>query len=237
MEVSVFYGLLAASFVASFLTVALGIGGGAFLLATMANLLPAAALIPVHGVVQLGSNSTRAALLVRHIRWPALAGFAIGSLVGAALGGALVVELPPSAVQIGIGLFVIWTVLAKPPAWMSRWPWFTGIFSSFLTMFFGATGTFVATFTKSLKLDRFRHVATHAALMTVQHLLKVVVFGWLGFAFWPWMGLIAALIFSGLFGTIAGRMTLGRLSDLNFKRALDVLLVLISLRLIWNGLF
>jgi hypothetical protein len=40
--------------------VAFGIGGGAALLAVMASLVPPAALIPVHGVVQVGSNLGRA---------------------------------------------------------------------------------------------------------------------------------------------------------------------------------
>lgn len=237
IEASVIWWLAAASFIASFITVALGIGGGALLLAIMANFLPPIALIPVHGVVQLGSNATRATLLLRHVQWQALAGFTIGSVVGAGLGGLVVVELPANTVQIGVGLFVIWSVFGKPPSWFSRWPALTGASSSFLTMFFGATGVFVATYTKSLDLNRFAHVATHAVLMTVQHLLKIAVFGLLGFAFAPWLTLIVVLIFSGMAGTLAGRAMLGRLSDLNFKRALDVLLILISLRLIWIGLF
>ena len=64
----------------------------------------------------------------------------------------------------------------------------TGVFSSFLTMFFGGTGPFVATFVKAQGLDRMGHVATHAALMTIQHALKIVVFGFLGFAFAQWIG-------------------------------------------------
>jgi uncharacterized membrane protein YfcA len=107
--------------------------------------------------------------------------------------------------------------------------------SSFLTMFFGATGLFVANFTKSLALPRQNHVATHATLMTLQHLLKVLAFGLLGFAFAPWAGFIGAMILSGVAGTLAGRVLLERMSDHGFKRALDVVLILISLRLIWSG--
>ena len=51
--------LLAVSTAGSFITAAFGIGGGAVMLATMALILPAPALIPVHGVVQLGSNVGR----------------------------------------------------------------------------------------------------------------------------------------------------------------------------------
>ncbi len=235
LDPAVVAGLLVSSFVASFITVALGIGGGALLLAIMASLMPPAALIPVHGVIQLGSNAVRAAVMIRHAYWAPFLAFALGSAAGAAVGGVVVFDLPPAAIQIGVGLFVIWSVFARPPAWLSRYPAVTGAISSFLTMFFGATGVFVANFSKSLKLPRQDHVATHAVLMTLQHLLKVVAFGMLGFAFGPWMGFMAAMIVAGFLGTMAGRHVLLRISDVGFKRALDVVLVLISLRLIWSG--
>lgn len=227
--------LLAASFVGSFITVALGIGGGAMLLALMATFMPPVALIPVHGVVQLGSNVFRALLLRRYVFWPPVAAFAAGTVIGVAIGGAIVVELPGGVVLIGVGAFVIFSVLAKPPAWLGRMGWLSGLISSFLTMFFGATGTFVATFTKSLELERHAHVATHATLMTLQHGLKIVAFGMLGFAFGPWLVFMAAMIAAGFIGTVAGRHVLVRMTDKGFKRALDAVLILISLRLIWQG--
>lgn len=227
--------LCAASFACSFITVAFGIGGGALLLAILASLMPPAALIPVHGVVQFASNAVRAGMLLRFVHGAALPGFALGSALGAAVGGVVAVELPAAAVQIGVGLFILWTVLARPPVWLRRWPWLTGALSSFLTMFFGATGMFVAGYTKSLALPRHGHVATHAALMTMQHLLKVIVFGILGFAFGPWLAVIAGMILAGALGTLTGRAALDRMSDTGFRRALDVLLVLIAARLIWSG--
>ncbi|MFZ5964282.1 sulfite exporter TauE/SafE family protein [Thalassococcus sp. BH17M4-6] len=229
-------GLLLASFVASFITVAFGIGGGALLLAIMASLMPPAALIPVHGMVQLGSNLFRALLLGLYVHWPPVLAFAVGTAVGVGLGGMVVINLPPAVVQIGVGVFVIWSVLLRPPAWLSAQPLLTGTISSFLTMFFGATGVFVANFTKSLRLPRQEHVATHGTLMTLQHLLKVVAFGLLGFAFGPWLGFILAMIVAGFLGTVTGRLLLTRMSDHGFKRALDVILILVSLRLIWTGL-
>lgn len=235
-EPIVIIGLVLASFVGSFITVALGIGGGALLLAIMASLMPPAALIPVHGVIQFGSNVFRAGMLIRDVHWPPYLGLAAGSLVGVAIGGSVSINLPPALVQIGVGLFVIWSVLSRPPAWLSRIPWVTGLISSFLTMFFGATGVFVANFTKSLALQRRQHVATHAAIMTLQHLLKILVFGLLGFAYGPWIGIIALMIVAGFLGTLVGKQVLDRMSDRGFRRTLDIILILISLRLIWNGL-
>ncbi|WP_114967114.1 sulfite exporter TauE/SafE family protein [Alkalilacustris brevis] len=228
--------LLGVSFFASFITAAFGLGGGAVLLALMAILLPPAALIPVHGVVQLGSNLGRAGTMLRHVVWASLPAFTVGSLIGVALGGVLAVNFPPWMVQVGIGCFIIWSVLARPPRWMATNAGLTGTISSFLTMFFGATGVFVAVFTKSLGLSRHGLVSTHAALMTVQHGLKSVMFAVLGFAFAPWAGLIIGMILFGLLGTLAGRQVLNRLTDHRFMLALNGILLVTAARLIWAGL-
>lgn len=227
--------LLATSLFSSFVTASLGIGGGVLLLAVMASLLPPAALIPVHGVIQFGSNAGRAAILWRHVHWPPFAAFTTGTVVGIALGGVLAVDLPPPVIRIGVGLFVIWSVFATPPAGFGRLAALNGGIASFLTMFFGATGPFVATYVKALTLPRQAHVATHAVLMTLQHGAKIVAFGVLGFAFAPWAGFVFAMILSGLAGTLLGRRVLLRMTDTGFKRALDIVLVLLSLRLIWTG--
>src|SRR5215217_2076359 len=60
----VFFGLPAASFLTAFLGVSTGAAGGLLLLAIMATVLPPAMLIPLHTVVQLGSNVSRAFILV-----------------------------------------------------------------------------------------------------------------------------------------------------------------------------
>ena len=78
-------GLIVVSFLTSFTTAAFGIGGGLMLLAVMASLVPAAALIPVHGIVQLGSNAGRAVMLRQRIVWPILVSFAIGRRLCSAL--------------------------------------------------------------------------------------------------------------------------------------------------------
>ncbi|MFY0680400.1 MAG: sulfite exporter TauE/SafE family protein [Thalassovita sp.] len=229
--------LMGASFVSSFITVAFGIGGGALLLAIMASLVPPIALIPVHGVVQLGSNLVRASMLRRAIHWPVVPLFVLGALGGVVLGGVVAIDLSPEMVQIGIGAFILWTIFAKPPAWFARWPALIGVLSSFLTMFFGATGVFVAGFVKSLGLDRHAHVATHATFMSMQHGLKVLVFGLLGFAFGPWVMVIFGLIAAGALGTWLGKRVLNRASNPGFQRALNIVLCLIAMRLIVAALW
>ena len=228
--------LFGMSFVGSFVTVTMGIGGGVILLAVMASLLPPAALIPVHGLIQFGSNVNRALVLGRHTHWPPVLAFGLGGAVGAGLGGLVVVDLPASAIQAGVGLFILWSVFLRPPAWLVRWPAVTGGISSFLTMFFGATGVFVAGYVRSMALGRQAHVATQAVLMTMQHLVKIIVFGLLGFVYGPWLGFVAVMIAAGFCGTLAGREVLIRMEDTTFRKVLNTILVLLALRLIWQGI-
>ncbi len=227
--------LLAVSFASSFITVAFGIGGGAVMLAVLATLLPASAIIPVHGLVQLGSNVGRAAVMARFLHAEIVLPFAVGALIGVTLGGLFVVQLEPAVIQIGVGLFILWSILFRPPAFMRRSAGVAGGFSSFLTMFFGGTGPFVASFVRAQNFDRMGFVATHATLMTLQHLLKTIAFGLLGFAFSQWFGLIALLIAFGFAGTIVGKQLLARIDERRFKIALNTILAVLALRLIYAG--
>lgn len=229
--------LILLSAVTSFVTAAAGIGGGVMMVAIMAVLMPAQAVIPVHGVVQIGSNAGRTAILLRQVQWQVLAPFCAGSVVGAAIGGLTVVELPPAILNIGLGFFILYSVWAPPVTAPGHFKVVaTGIFSSFLTMFFGATGTFVSAMVKSMRLGRLEHVATHSACMVAQHFIKVVAFGILGFNFAPYGGLVVAMIASGFLGTWIGNHVLVKLvSDTIFHRVLAGLLSLLALRLLYEG--
>lgn len=228
--------LVGASFGTSFVTAAFGIGGGLLMLAILAAILPAAALIPVHGVVQLGSNLSRAGLLARHVQRGPLLWFGIGTAIGALAGGAIAVDLPAGLIQAGVGVFVLWSVFASPPKWLTRMTLVSGAIAAFLSMFFGATGPFVVNLVRSMNLPREQHVGTHAAMMVLQHALKVLVFGLFGFAFGPWLGLVGGMIVAGFLGTWAGKRVLTRLSEKVFRRVLSTILVVVSLELIWTGL-
>ena len=159
------------SFFTAFMTAAFGIGGGLVLLAAMTALMPTSAIVPVHGAAQLGSNFSRFFFLRHQVLWPIIGWFSVGSLLGASLGGKLVISLNETLLQIGISLFIIISVWAPLPKSLTpgRATFLgTGIIGSFLTMFFGATGPIVATMLSAAKLDRFSTVATHAAAMSVQ---------------------------------------------------------------------
>ncbi len=228
-------GLIALSLFTSALTAAAGIGGGLVLLSVMASFLPPVVLIPTHGVVQLGSNAGRAVLMRHHINRRILLPFVLGSVLGVVLGAKLFVALPTPVLTTILGLFilaVVWLPKLKTSHIPERGFTLVGIVGSFCTMFVGATGPFVASFITPDRLDRHAVVATHAACMTVQHTLKVVAFGFLGFGFLPWLPLLAAMISAGFLGTMLGRRLLDRLPHHIFARAFKVILTALALRLL-----
>lgn len=219
----------------SALTAIAGIGGGVIMLAAMASLLPPAAVIPVHAVVQLGSNVGRTAIMRRWVDRARLVPFLLGSVVGIALGGGLAVSLPGEVLRLVLGLFIlqtVWLPIAAMATIRGRGLAVGGLIASFLTMLVGATGPYVVALLKPLGLGKEGLIATHAAAMTAQHGLKMLAFGLLGFAFAPWLPLVAAMIVAGFLGTVVGRHWLGRLSQHHFDRLVQVVLTLVALDLV-----
>lgn len=217
------------------MTAAFGIGGGVTLLALMGPIVPVAALIPVHGVVQLGSNVGRAWHLRRFAARSVVVPFLVGGLAGAVLGALLVVELPDALLKLILGAFILAMIWLKLPAIPFGSPpvlAMGGLVSTFATMFVGATGPLVSAMLARSFTDKEHLVSNTAIAMSVQHALKVGAFGALGFAFWQWFPMIAAMIATGYLGTIGGARILARFPEATFRRAFKVLLTVLALDLI-----
>lgn len=231
--------LIAASFLTSAMTAAFGIGGGVMLLAGMSYVMPVAALIPVHGAVQFGSNFGRMVVQRRYISWDKATPFVAGSIVGAVPGAMVVTRLDEAPMTLALGMFVLIITWIKIPALARAGPrTFAagGAATAFATMFFGATGPLVAVFFAHAFDDRRRYAGSHAAVMAVQHALKVAAFAFAGFAFLAWLPLMAAMIASGYAGTIAGSNLLGRLPEARFRWIFRWLVTAIALDMMRRGL-
>lgn len=232
--------IIVLSFFTSALTAAFGIGGGLTLLAAMSLLFPPAAVVPVHGVAQLGSNFSRFWFLRPHLD-PAIIGwFAAGAVLGAIVGGRVAITLPENYLRGGIALFILATVwLPRPKALTPGLASFfgTGVVATFLTMFFGATGPVVATMLNATKFDRMTVVATHSAAMVVQHGLKTLIFGVLGFAYGAWVPMIICILAAGAFGSYAGVKMLKGMPEDIFQTGTKAILTMIALYLIYAAFF
>lgn len=231
--------MICASFVTSALTAAFGVGGGVALLAVMGLYLPVAALIPVHGAVQLGSNTGRAWHLRAGIRWSMLWPFLGGAVIGAAGGALTAVELPDPVLKITLGLFVVvvtWTKIMGFDRLRAVGLVVGGAVISALTMLIGAGGPLISAFLgQVISDDRKALVATHAAGMTMLHTLKIFAFGALGFAFWKWLPLVVAMIATGYIGTLSGARILHALPEKTFRMGFKILLTILALDLVRRG--
>lgn len=232
--------LVVASFFTSALTASFGVGGGLAMLALMGIFIPVASLIPVHGAVQLGSNSGRAWHQRANIRMDIALPFLIGSIIGAVAGAFVVVQLPDALLKIVLGVFIILITWVAIPGIGRIGRSGLAVVSSgvaVLSMMVGATGPIVASvLAQFLAGDRKALVATSAVTMVVQHALKIVVFGVLGFVFWPWIWLVAAMIASGFLGTVYGTRLLDRLDEKSFKFWFRVAITVLALDLLRRGI-
>jgi uncharacterized protein len=230
--------LMLASIVTSMITASLGAGGGLLLLVLMALWIPPAAIIPVHGMIQMGSNVGRASLTWRHTDWPAIAAFAPGVVVGAGLGAWLLVDLPEHLWQLTIAGFVLylcWGPALPRGAFGPPGIFIASALTSFVSLFVGATGPLVAAFIKQMHEDRFRTVATFATAMSLQHAPKALVFGLAGFVFHEWVFFMLAMIAFGFAGTWIGLHLLKNIQNEAFRTIFNIVLTLLALRLLWQA--
>lgn len=233
-----FVALCLLSFLTSAVSAAFGLGGGAALVAVMASVMPPISIIPVHAVVQVGSNFFRAAIMWRNILFTWMPPFVIGTFIGAAVGGQIVFALPKPLLQAIIGVFVLYAVWGPKVRAMepSRLTFgCVGAAASFATMFAGATGPLIAPFIKASTSDRMMTVATHAAFMSWQHGVKILTFGFLGFAFGPYIPLTGLMILFGIFGTLSGKFILDWMPEKVFRNGFNLMLTILALRLLYEA--
>ncbi|SHE80973.1 Uncharacterized membrane protein YfcA [Modicisalibacter ilicicola DSM 19980] len=231
--------LVGLAMLTSVISASVGIGGGTLLIIVMAQVMPATALIPVHGMVQLGSNLGRATLTWRHIDRQVIAAFLPGVVLGALAAAWLLIRLPSGVLELAIAAFVLYSCWGPslPKGRLGKGATLAaGAVTTLLSSLIGASGPLVAAFVKHSQTTAFARVATFAACMSLQHLTKAFVFGVAGFVFRDWLGLMAAMIAAGLLGTWLGLRLLRGLSDKRFDTLFKWMLTLLALRLLWMGI-
>ena len=228
--------LIFVSFITSFISAIVGLGGGVILLGIFALILDPIAIIPVHGVVQAASNAGRLVTLIGRVHTPVIIPFILGSCVGATMGGFTFAQINPEFVQLFVGLFIILTVFKLFPAIKTKHLAIVGVVSSFLTILVGGAGSFAAAVVNSIRLEKLTHIATLASMLLIQHFMKVIVFGFLGFAYAPYVSLIGLMILSGFMGTLIGRVVVVHLNEEIFRKLLNIFLFCLAVKLILGSI-
>lgn len=238
--------LAVAAFATSILSAVVGMAGGITLLAVMLLFLEPLAAIPLHGVIQLVSNSSRSVIQRRHLDLHILLYYSALLVPMGWVGLQIANALPASATRIIIGVFVLiatwfpgWLMLGTHPEEIhpGRRFLFLGGLAGVLNMTIGAIGPLIAPFFLNLGLDRRALVGTKAACQTLGHLVKIVLFGVTGFAFGSHLVLLVTAGVCVVAGTWLGSRILERVSERLFRHLYLGVLTVIALRLLAGEVF
>lgn len=226
-------GLLLVLFVVGILNSSIGSTGG-FVFAAMASVLPTAAVVPVHGVVQSSGSLFRAATFYRQIDVKYATAFCTIGLFGFLIGWPLIGLLSESALRMLLGSFILATTWARFGN-TSASPGIAGIVTSCLTLLVGATGPMVTAFIARREPVHARVIATQSICNGVQQATKSVLFIASGFAYAEYWELIAALIVINCTGSYIGKRLLLRLPEALLRKVLKLIISLLGLRLILSS--
>ncbi len=214
--------------------------GGITFLAVLLLFLPPLVAIPVHGVIQLASNGSRAWIQREHAQTDIVWRYALLLLPMGVLGLGVAQSLPEDAIRLAIGVFVLlatWVprVLTLgyeggDPTSRTKFIWL-GAVTGFVNVTIGATGPLIAPFFLRIGLTRQALVGTKAACQALGHLAKIAIFGGVGFAFGDHLPLLAGGTVAVVAGTWVGSQLLEHVSERAFVILYKSVLTLIALRL------
>jgi uncharacterized membrane protein YfcA len=233
--------LAVVAFATSTLSAIVGMAGGIILLSVMLLFLDPLIAIPLHGVVQLVSNSSRTYVQRSHVVWPIIGAYTVLLVPMSVVGLSIAQSLSPELARFIIGVFVLTATWAPGLLLMGAHPEksnprrrfiILGGVAGTINMTVGATGPLIAPFFLNLGLSRQGIVGTKAAAQAMGHLVKIVVFGVAGFAFAEYAAPLLLLSGMVIAGTWTGSQLLESVNELWFKRLFKTALTLVALRLI-----
>jgi len=226
------------SMVSSTAAAVFGLGGGLILISFLPDFLPGDALVPVHGVTQLASNTSRAAFSFRSIVWRLWPLFFAGSVLGATMFGLLVVNISTAYIPVFIGVYILLKL------WSERVGRLLSSFDSLFVLGFLQTGLGILvgstghlTMPRLLKeiSDRDGIVATSGMFMSLSHGLKILAYGIIGFKFNQYSVILAYMVTGALIGSFVGTLLRRRISNRWFSQILKILLTVMALRMIYSA--
>lgn len=239
MDYSVTAIIALGTFLVSFFNAAIGPTGG-MQLALVAYLLPPQLSIPTHAVITGVSSLARAVQLKRHIDWAVFWRFAPTSVIGTVIASVIFIQVNEGILLsiIGLAIFVNNFLPYQKIIGRNAAPFLdtaVGLLTGLLTVFIGATGPLIFTYIAAGDRDRKTIVATAAACMTQQHLIKVIAFTFISAALFQYAWQLAVFATAAVLGTHAGAGVLSRLSERSFRIGFKTVTSIIALYLIFTG--
>jgi uncharacterized membrane protein YfcA len=233
--------LAAVALASAVLSAVVGMAGGITLLSVMLLFLEPLVAIPLHGVIQLFSNSSRTFIQRNYVEWGIMWRYGALLIPMGFVGLWVAQSLPPSGLRALIGAFVLAATWAPGLLLLGTHPERTdpnrrfvalGGVAGVLNITVGATGPLIAPFFLDLGIPRQGVIGTKAACQSLGHLVKIGLFGAVGFAYREYLLDLAVLCAMVIVGTWIGSRLLERVNEIWFRRLYKGVLTLIALRLL-----
>ena len=150
------------------------------------------------------------------------------------------VAVHPGATAL-IGFFIIaatWLKLSPDSKFKRLFNYYViGILSTVSSLFVGIAGPLMHPFILGEKdLDRYGFIGTESACAVTTHLLKVVLFVWLGVSLAEYAGLIVFMILTTFLGSMLGKRIMQYCKDDIYKLFVKCLITVLACRMVWVGL-
>ncbi|WNC71340.1 sulfite exporter TauE/SafE family protein [Thalassotalea psychrophila] len=207
-------------------------GGGMILVLILPFFVPATAIIPIHGITQFASNSSRLAFCFKHVYWPFVGQFIIGALVGTALFSTFLINISSQNLPLFISVYLLLTLWLKPiERLFSKFESFyiVGAIQAGLGLLVGAPGPITVTLLYKKLTEKEQIIATASLLMGITNLNKVLVYSVIGFQFLEYWQLILASVVGATFGSILGNYLRNKIPNQHFMVLLKFILTSLAL--------
>lgn len=206
----------------SFLSGIFGMAGGMILVGVLLATMPLPAAMALHAVTQIASNGWRGLLWRHHVRWRAVAAYAVGGFAALAAWSLIryVPGKPLALLLLGVSPFVTRLVPGrfKPnPESRPQAAFYGGVCMSMLLLT-GVTGPLLDSFFLGGRFTRHQIVATKSACQVFGHTLKLAYFGGIvdqAAGVDPRLAILAVI--SAIVGTTLARRILEAMSDSQYR--------------------
>ena len=215
----------------------------------LASLLPVAAAMVLHGLIQLTSNGYRAWLNRKDVQWFIVRNLFIGNV--AAMAVLVFIAFTPNRITVllclGLLPYVAWAMPKNLALDVTKTP--TGLFAGAVVvatnLLAGVGGPLLDVFFQRVELTRHQVVATKAVAQALGHISKIIFYGGLASTAspdnwaddWPAIWLLLAAIIASVTGTTLGKRVLDNMQDATFFTWTQRILLSVGAVLIARALY
>ena len=219
-----------------------GLGGGALLIGVMFALgLTPVVAVPLHAAVQMAANGSRVMAYWQDVDWRAAGWFLLTCLPLPFLVAPLVARANVHAIELGLALMILSSLIPASRVhlaehWSRRRRMLAaGVINGSLGVVVGATGVAIGPLFIDKAWTKEQTVGTLALCQTLGHGLKILAFASAGFVITERLDLLLPLLLAVALGTALGRWLMHRVSRQRFDGLFRAVLVLLAMRLAWDG--